>query len=104
VAAVIDYATATSGCREQKLLHYFGEMVPDDCGRCDLCVDRRARSNHSASDVQQGILYMAELRPRQLQEFIDTLSFPRDEVCNMVSFLVDEGFLMHLPDDTYSKP
>lgn len=45
---------------------------------------------------------MAGLRPRRIDEFINTLSFPRDEVINMLSFLVDEGFVEHLDDDTYS--
>ena len=44
---------------------------------------------------------MAGLRPRRLEEFIDTLSFPRDEIIGMLSFLVDEGFVEHLDDDTY---
>ena len=34
-------------------------------------------------------------------EFLNTLSFPRDEVISMLSLLVDEGFVEHLDDDTY---
>ena len=44
---------------------------------------------------------MAGLRPRRLEEFLNTLSFPKDEVLSMLSFLVDEGFVEHLDDDTY---
>ena len=45
---------------------------------------------------------MAGLRPRRLEDFLSTLSFPRDEVISMLSFLVDEGFIEHLEDDTYA--
>ena len=101
VEAMISYACADEGCRERMLRCYFGEKAPDDCGHCDLCIDRRKRQDHGPDDVQQGILYMAGQRPRRLDEFLNTLSFPRDEVIAMLSFLVDEGFVTHLDDDTY---
>ena len=101
IEAMINYAYSDSGCRERMLLGYFGEHSHDDCGHCDLCIDSRKRADHQPAGVQQGILYMAGQRPRRLQEFLDTLSFPHDEVIATLSFLVDEGFVEHLDDDTY---
>ena len=102
IEATINYAYSDAGCRERMLLSYFGENAATDCGHCDLCIDRRKRSDHTPGDVQQGILYMVGLRPRRFQELVDTLSFARDEVVAALSFLVDEGFVEHLDDDTYS--
>ena len=104
IEATINYAYSDTGCRERMLLGYFGEPSGEDCGHCDLCIDRRKRGDHNPADVQQGILYMAGLRPRRLEEFLNTLSFPKDEIVKMLSFLVDEGFIDHLDDDTYHKP
>ena len=101
VEAAINYAYSNDGCRERMLLGYFGEQSGNDCEHCDLCIDRRKRGDHEPADVQQGILYMAGQRPRRLEEFIHTLSFPKDEIISMLSFLVDEGFVEHLDDDTY---
>ncbi len=103
IEATINYAYSDTGCRELMLLSYFGESKDCECGHCDLCIDRRKRGDHEPADVQQGILYMAGLRPRRLDEFLDTLSFPKDEILSMLSFLVDEGFIEHLEDDTYQK-
>ena len=103
IEAIINYAYRDMGCRERMLLGYFCEMQNEDCGHCDLCIDRRKRGDHSPDDVQQGILYMAGQRPRRLEEFLDTLSFPKDEIIAMLSFLVDEGYIEHLNDDTYRK-
>ena len=102
IEATINYAYSDTGCRERMLLGYFGEQRADACGQCDLCIDMRKRKDHALGDVQQGILYMSGLRPRRLEEFLSTLSFPRDEVISMLSFLVDEGFIEHLEDDTYA--
>ncbi len=102
VAAVMHYVDDDVACREDVLLRYFNEEPPHPCGHCDRCIERRMSHNHTPADVQQGILYMAGLRPRKLAEFIDTLSFPRDEIHRMVAFLVDEGFLQHdVATDTY---
>ena len=103
IEAIINYAYSDVGCRERMLLGYFGENQQDDCGHCDLCIDQRKRGGYTPDDVQQGILYMAGQRPRHLEDFIQTLSFPKDEIIAMLSFLVDEGFVEHLDDDTYRK-
>lgn len=101
VDAVIAYAFTPDKCRENALLNYFGEATSCECGHCDVCMERRRRKSYNMDDVQQGILYMAQLRPRRLKEFFDTLSFSKEHVVAMVDFLVDEGFLKRLPDDTY---
>ena len=101
VDAVIDYCYRDDICREQYLVEYFGEDSSQPCGHCDTCIERHKKESHSPQDVQEGILYMAKLKPRTLSDFIKTLSFQQDEIINMVSMLVDEGFLKHLSDDTY---
>lgn len=103
VNAVIEYATTSTTCREKMLLRYFEEKG-GDCGHCDVCIDRRKREGHTMEDVHQGVLYMAQVKPRRLKDFMETLSFPGDEVLASVSFLVDEGLLLHLDDDTYKNP
>ena len=104
IEAVINYGFNSNICREKYLVKYFGEQNAQPCGHCDTCIDKHKRQNHTPADVQEGILYMAQVKPRTLREFINTLSFPKDEIINMVSFLVDEGFLLHLKNDTYKNP
>ena len=104
IEAIINYAFNPSACRERMMLNYFGEQDETDCGHCDTCIERRKRNDHTAQDVQEGILYMAAVKPRRLQEFLHTLSFPQDEIIATLSFLVDEGYLMHHDNDTYENP
>lgn len=104
VDAVLTYCFDEKICREKYLVEYFGEQASVRCGHCDTCIELRKRENHSTQDVQEGILYMTQIKPRTLKELVTTLSFPKDEVIDMVSFLVDEGFIKHLEDDTYHNP
>ena len=104
VEAVLDYAFNGQQCREARMLRYFGEEGRDHCGHCDVCIDRRKRENTQPADVQSGILYMAQVKPRRMEDFLNTLAFPKDEIVSMVAFLVDEGYLIHRADDTYLNP
>lgn len=103
VEAIIDYAMTDDACREAKMLHYFGEDVNHDCGHCDVCIDRRKQATYTNEDVRNGIMYMAGVKPRLLKEFCDVLSFAHEDVIKMLSFLVDEGYIIHREDDTYYK-
>ncbi|MCR5019268.1 MAG: RecQ family ATP-dependent DNA helicase [Bacteroidales bacterium] len=42
VDTMIEYVQETDECRTRFLLRYFGEEKPDDCGRCDLCREKRS--------------------------------------------------------------
>lgn len=100
--AMIDYIVDSQGCREVKMLRYFGEKDTQNCGHCDVCVEHKKQTRFTDNDVREGILYMASIKPRTLEDFCKTLSFPKDAVIKMVSFLADEGFLEHeMTNDTY---
>ncbi len=104
VEAVICYCYRDDICREQFLVEYFGEESHDRCGHCDTCIEQRKKQQYTPRDIQDGILYMTQVRPRTLKELVDTLSFTKDDIISMVSLLVDEGYLKHLDDDTYKNP
>lgn len=44
VNAITSYATTTHICRSRMLLQYFGETNAPNCGKCDVCIDRKKAS------------------------------------------------------------
>ena len=104
---MIEYAYSDSKCRETMLRTYFGEKEVQDCGNCDVCINKKKNAANIASvdDIIAGIQYMVSLKPRSIYEFIDTLSFNREEIINIVTRMVDDGHLKFSPEDQlYSKP
>lgn len=93
VEAVLQYVNSDDICRERQMLEYFGEKSEQDCTHCDVCIDRKNRNSYTDNEVRDGVMYMAGLRPRTMKDFIMTLSFSKDRISNMISFLVDEGYL-----------
>lgn len=60
IKKMIEYATDDNTCRSKMLLRYFGEKRSDDCGQCDVCVERN--TNHLSSErLLPGTQYIMEL-------------------------------------------
>lgn len=49
VNAVLEYAECDDECRSSILLRYFGEKAEEDCGCCDVCVERKRNGNSTSS-------------------------------------------------------
>lgn len=103
IERVIDYAYGDN-CRELTLLDYFGEQAEATCGVCDVCINVKKQGSYSRRDVRDGICYMAQIKPRQIGEFLEILSFRKEDIIAELSALVDEGVIIHLDDDTYKNP
>lgn len=42
--AMIEYSYSTTGCRVKRMLAYFGEQESSDCGKCDICRDKKRKA------------------------------------------------------------
>ena len=63
---MIEYATEDYECRSRVLLRYFGETDVEECGLCDVCLDRREMSS---TDVQKAILQLlGDHQPHHVSE------------------------------------
>lgn len=97
------YAYSTTECREKLMLEYFGDNSTNECGRCDVCLSTKRQSKYTNQDVIDGIVYMLSNKPRMIQDFIETLSFPKDDIIKILSQLVDEGFVQITEKGLYEK-
>lgn len=106
IGNMLNYAFADGTCREKILRDYFGETDVDNCGHCDVCIDRRKRmdASYTLDSIIDGIMYMVSTRPRTIEDFTTTLSFRAADIITTVTRLVDEGFLTFNPATSlYSK-
>lgn len=97
------YAYNTTECREKILLSYFGDNSVSNCGKCDICIENRKSQTYSQQDIIDGILYMTGNKPRTIADFINTLSFPKNNIIETVRLLTDEGFLSIDDNGLYHK-
>ena len=90
--AMIDYASAADGCRQQRLLAYFGQEKSEPCGHCDLCLARRS----SETGLRQRLEVWADAHPGYTLEMLrDRFASPAAEespdYLSVLRELIDEG-------------
>lgn len=95
VEAMIDYAFNGNGCRVSRMLAYFGEDEPHDCGKCDICREERKSSSHvSKEDMIKKVWEYMQMYPAGVTQVILERHFsPNDRMAaEALRFLVAEGF------------
>ena len=90
--AMIEYASATDGCRQKRLLAYFGQEKSEPCGHCDLCLARRS----SEADLRRRLMEWALANPGYTLETLrDRFASPSaeesPEYLTVLRELIDEG-------------
>ena len=88
---VIDYGSSRTQCRSKMLLHYFGEKDAKDCGKCDVCLDKKQKEMRS-SDMDrliQTVLTQLEGKEMTLDEIIAATDYPESRLMEALRFLSD---------------
>ena len=72
IEKMIEYATTDNQCRSRMLLRYFGETDSNDCGQCDICLDR-SNALSKAKDTDKAQTLIEELLADGKQHHISEL-------------------------------
>ena len=93
VEAMRDFIFNDVGCRVGRMLRYFGETAPNDCGKCDVCRSTRKSADTSAS-LRDSILYLAS-HPGgcTVAAVCSQLRRSPDTVIPLVRRMADDGLL-----------
>ena len=92
--AMMHYVTGDTVCRSSSLLAYFGEKNADPCGRCDVCMSKRARTVASSQTGREALLaLLADNALHNINE-LDTLSLPRADMNIILRELCDEEIII----------
>jgi len=88
---VIEYGSSKTQCRSKMLLHYFGEKEAKDCGKCDVCIDKKQQNMHS-SDMErliQTVLNQLNGKEMTLDEIVAATDYPEKRLMEAIRFLSD---------------
>lgn len=95
VEAMIGYAYGEEGCRVKKMLEYFGEDNPADCGHCDACRSKNKTKAHiSLEDMVRRVWEYMQLYPSGVTIAVLEHQFTPDDrlASQALRYLTDEGF------------
>ena len=91
--AVRYYITENNHCRTRLLVKYFGEIIKDDCGICDVCVARKKSglSAEAFSKIVAGIEDELKTSPLALEQLNHKLKVKAEELNTAIEYLSDAG-------------
>lgn len=96
--AIVHYVSETHLCRSRTLLAYFGETDSDDCGVCDICLERkRTEFTHEEFEQVMGeIVNMLTMHPLTLKELVEHIPDHREEkILKVVRWLMDNNEVLY---------
>ena len=91
-----EYVTTENICRSRMLLRYFGEKNEHNCGQCDVCLSKRATDNlseESYEEVKRQILDLLSHSPLTPAETADQIKAEKEDIGQVIRYLLDEGEL-----------
>jgi len=92
LAAILNYAEKKTRCRNQLLLHYFGEEVNHRCGICDFCLrrNRLGLSDLEFSEVHAQVKTLLAEEPLPLTRLVESVHHQKeDKTLRVVEWLID---------------
>jgi len=96
VNAVIHYVKQNIRCRNQVLLAYFGEKNDENCGICDVCIDKSKTHKTGDERVRHSILKTLAKSPVYPEQVIEASSSNSKETAlNMIRVMLDNGDIQY---------
>jgi ATP-dependent DNA helicase RecQ len=95
--AVISFVENKFRCRMQFVQEYFNEITETECGICDICIEKRKKSNLKDYDqLKLEVLNVLKLKAFSVEELEKQIA-PKDKelFVDVVRDLVDEGTLVY---------
>ncbi|MFT3740289.1 MAG: ATP-dependent DNA helicase RecQ [Breznakibacter sp.] len=89
IESVIDYACTGHICRSKLLLRYFGQNDVPNCGRCDVCTEKKKQnlSDEQFEAIQQKIKDLLMQAPLPYHEVLAQTGGSTDEVQRVLRWL-----------------
>ena len=95
IKAMVEYATAEEKCRSRMLLRYFGEKNENNCGQCDVCLQKHDTGIKQGEFLQwkERILETLSESPCLVADLATRLNAEIEKIEPIVSFLIAEEFI-----------
>jgi ATP-dependent DNA helicase RecQ len=105
IREMVRYASSADICRNQFLLSYFGELNSPRCGRCDVCVEKRAEpaGSRGYKAIRREIEALLEKGSEEIETLVEKVGQEPEKVIRVVEQMVEDGLLVRTSDLRISR-
>lgn len=94
INSVINYVTETKICRNRILLSYFNETEFNDCGFCDVCIERQKKYSVENEQLLQKIKNNLQNKSISIDELLILLNEPNQkQTIQFINQFIDDDVL-----------
>ena len=95
IKAMIEYATAEENCRSRMLLRYFGEKNEQNCGQCDVCLQKHDTGIKQGEFLEwkEQIIKTLSDSPCAATDLPERLGTEKEILTPVLSFLISEELI-----------
>jgi ATP-dependent DNA helicase RecQ len=95
VDAVIEYATSTHICRSRLLLSYFGENSNNNCGHCDVCINRKKTdlADNEFDSIADKLKLRMLKNPMPADQLVSIPGLLPEKIWKVLTWLEDVGLV-----------
>ena len=93
VSKMLNYLDEGNKCRNRQLLAYFGESLKEDCGLCDVCLEKEEQPLAHLEKVKQRLLERLAQERSSSRELLEILPFDTTDVLRAIQHLLEDGLI-----------
>ena len=90
IDSMLAYIENEKSCRNQQLLHYFGETETSACEICDVCMSK-ATIKEPSQDITKDILSLLKQSPKSSRGVIASLNYSEEHLLESIKNLLEDG-------------
>lgn len=91
IESMVQYINNDVVCRQQQLIRYFGEDSTYECGKCEICLEKRKKPQDTPVDIKKAILdLLSDGNKRHIRE-IAQLPYQKELIHMAVAELLENN-------------
>lgn len=98
---MLSYSQNTSECRSVFIMHYFDEEDSKDCGKCDICTNKKTGPSDPLEDIKEELLRLAKKQPKNSRELASLLNIDERRLLPALKELLEDELLTLTQTNAY---
>jgi len=92
INSILEYAKSENICRSRILLNYFDENLGNDCGHCDICIEKKKKASNLNS-IEQAILNLLKQNALDITEIKARIRIKDELITQAIRLMSDKGLI-----------